>query len=132
MPRKMLPTGPRWLLRRADQAVVAGLVLFALLAMAGWWIVQGGWQGRLIELDRLPPQTARFEVDINSAEWPELSQLPGIGEALARRIVQSREQEGPFVDQQELRRVRGIGPRTLERIKPFLRPLPETSNMAGQ
>ena len=100
--------------------------------MAGWWIVQGGWQGRLIELNRLPPQTARFEVDINTAGWPELSQLPGIGEALARRIVQSREQEGPFVDQEELRRVRGIGPRTLERIKPFLRPLPETSNVAGQ
>jgi hypothetical protein len=43
------------LLRRADQAVVAGLVLVAHLSMGGWWIVQGGWQGKLIELDRLPP-----------------------------------------------------------------------------
>jgi competence protein ComEA len=64
-------------------------------------------------------------------DWPELSQLPGIGEALARRIVESRQRDGEFVDHQELRRVRGIGPRTLERITPYLRPLPEMANMAG-
>ncbi len=76
-------------------------------------------------------RTAQFQVDVNSAGWPELSQLPGIGEALARRIVESREQQGPFADHQELRRVRGIGPRTLERISPFLRPMPQTANVAG-
>ena len=110
---------PRWLLRRADQAAVGGLVLRWL----SWrWPAGGsckGAGGRLIELDRMPQRTAEFKVDVNAAEWPELSQLPGIGEELARRIVQSREQDGPFADQQELRRVRGIGPRTLERIHPF-------------
>jgi len=111
---------------------VGGLVALALAAMAGWWVVQGGWRGRLIELDRLPQRTAQFQVDVNEAGWPELSQLPGIGEALARRIVESRERDGPFADHQELRRVRGIGPRTLERIAPFLRPLPETANVAGR
>jgi competence protein ComEA len=131
MVKQSSPIGPRWLLRRTDQAAVAGLVALALLAMAGWWLSQGGWNGQLVEFERLPQQTARFEVDINSAAWPELSQLPGIGEALARRIVESREREGPFADHQELRRVRGIGPRTLERLQPFLRPLPETGNVAG-
>jgi hypothetical protein len=63
------PSGPRWLLRRADQAAVGGLVALALLAMAGWWVMQGGWRGRIIELDRLPGRTARFQVDVNSAEW---------------------------------------------------------------
>lgn len=118
-------------MRRADQAVVAGLVAVALVAMGLWWAGQGGLRGRLVEFERLPARTAQFQVDINSAAWPELSQLPGIGEALARRIVESREQEGPFADHQELRRVRGIGPRTLERITPFLRPMPETANVAG-
>jgi competence protein ComEA len=126
------PSGPRWLLRRADQAAVGGLVALALLAMAGWWVMQGGWRGRIIELDRLPERTARFQVDVNSAEWPELAQLPGIGEALARRIVESRAQDWPFADHQELRRVRGIGPRTLERITPYLLPLPDTANVAGR
>jgi competence protein ComEA len=132
MQRKSRPDAPRWLLRRADQAAVGGLVALALVAMAGWWFVQGGWRGRLIELEHLPQQTAQFQVDVNAADWPELSQLPGIGEALARRIVESRQQEGPYADHQELRRVRGIGPRTLERIAPFLRPLPETANVAGR
>lgn len=80
---------PLWL-RRADQAAVAGLVLAALLAMVGYWFAQGGPQGRLIEIDRVEPLHARFAVDINQADWPELTQVPGIGETLARRIVAMR------------------------------------------
>ncbi len=116
------PSGPRWLLRRADQAAVGGLVALALVAMGLWWLAQGGFHGRLVEFERLPAHTAQFQVDVNSAIWPELSQLPGIGEALARRIVESREQQGPFADHQELRRVRGIGPRTLRADRPLPAP----------
>ena len=115
---------PRWLLRRADQAAVAVLVAAALVAMVGWWIAQGGWRGRLIETDRAEQLTARFDVDINAADWPELTQLPGIGETLARRIVESRKTSGPFANHDDLRRVRGIGPKTLDQIRPYLRPLP--------
>ena len=115
---------PRWLLRRADQAAVAALVVTALVTMAGWWASHGGWQGKLIEIDRADPLTARFEVDINAADWPELMQLPGIGPKLARRIVESRKTAGPFADHDDLRRVRGIGPATLERLRPYLRPMP--------
>ena len=60
-----------------------------------------------------------FRVDLNEADWPELSTLPGIGEALARRIVESRAAEGDFVDVDELTRVRGIGPKTLEQLRPY-------------
>ena len=122
----------RWLLRRADQAAVAALVAAALLAMAGWWTAHGGWRGRLIEIDRADPFTARFEVDINAADWPELMQLPGIGETLAQRIVESRQAAGPFVDHEDLRRVRGIGPKTLEHIRPYLRAMPDAGNVARQ
>ena len=122
---------PRWLLRRADQAAVGLLVLACLGAMAGWWISQGGLAGRLVEVDRAERKTARFEVDINQADWPELTQLPAIGETLARRIVQSRQQGGPFRDLDDLRRVRGIGPKTLETMRPYLRPMPSQSAVAG-
>lgn len=132
MTRTTRSDSPRWLLRRADQAAVGGLVGLALVTMAGWWVAHGGGRGGLVEFERLPRRTAQFTVDVNSAQWPELSQLPGVGESLARRIVESREREGPFADHQELRRVRGIGPRTLERIAPYLRPLPETANVAGR
>ena len=100
--------------------------------MAVYWLAQGGASGRLIEIDRAPRETARFTIDVNEAGWPEISQLPGIGETLARRIVDSRTTEGPFADLDELRRVRGIGPKTLDRIKPYLRPLPGAGNVAGQ
>src|SRR5687768_11660631 len=74
---------PRPLLRRADQAAVATLVAFALVGMGVYWFVQGGHRGELIEIDRAEPLTARFLVNINSAEWPELAELPDIGETLA-------------------------------------------------
>ena len=68
---------------------------------------------------------------MNEADWPELSQLPGVGETLAQRIVESRETAGAFVDNEDLQRVRGIGPRTFERIKPYLRPMPGSGSVAG-
>ena len=119
------------LLRRLDQVAVAGLVLAGLVGIAAYWLVQGGASQRLIEIDRAPRQAAQFQVDINEADWPEFAQLPGIGETLAHRIVDARAAEGRFADLDELRRVRGIGPKTLERIKPFLRPLTGAGNVAG-
>jgi competence protein ComEA len=115
---------PHWLLRRGDQVAVAGLVLVGLATLAAWYTVQGGWQGRLIEREQAAPQSVQLQVDLNAAQWPELTQLPGIGETLARRIVETRQQEGPFSAPEDLRRVRGIGRKTLERIRPYLAPLP--------
>jgi competence protein ComEA len=124
------PPGPNWLLRRADQAAVAVLVLAALGATIGWWLSHGGWQGRLVEVERAEPRTASFQVDINQADWPELVQLPGIGPVLAGRIIESRRTEGPFVDHHDLLRVRGIGPKTLEQVRPYLRPMPAADSLA--
>jgi competence protein ComEA len=123
---------PRPLLRHADQAVVASLVVLSLVGMAAYFVAQGGFRGRLIEIDRAGPLEARFRVDINQVQWPELSQLPEVGETLARRIVDSRSVNGPFKDNDDLRRVRGIGPRTLERIKPYLLPRPSRQEVAGE
>ena len=121
-----------WLLRRVDQAAVAGLALAALAALAVYWHVQGGAAGRLIEIDREPRRKVEFLVDLNRADWPELAQLPEIGENLAKRIVASRREHGPFLDHDDLRRVRGIGPKTLERVRPYLRPMPPGENVAGR
>ncbi|MHB9048201.1 MAG: ComEA family DNA-binding protein [Pirellulales bacterium] len=108
------------------------LVLAALVGMASYWLAHGGGRGGLVEVERAELQTAKFHVDINKAEWPEFAQLPGIGETLARRIVASRAAEGPFLDHEGLQRVRGIGPRTLERVKPYLRPIPDGDAVAGR
>jgi competence protein ComEA len=124
--------GWRPLLRRADQAAVAGLVLLALVGMGAYWFVQGGHRGELIEIDRAEPLTARYLVDINKAEWPEFAELPELGETLARRIVESRTEAGAFGDHDDLLRVNGIGPRTLERLKPYLLPMPGQAEVAGE
>ena len=56
-------------------------------------------------------------VNVNSASLEELQRLPGIGPVLARRIVETRSTHGPFRKVEDLLRVSGIGPATLERLR---------------
>lgn len=60
-------------------------------------------------------------VNINEATMPELIALPGIGPAMAGRILAYRKEHGRFRSVDELDRVRGIGPATLQRLRPFIR-----------
>ena len=57
-------------------------------------------------------------VNINAADADTLMELPGVGEATARAIIESREQLGPFTSLGDLLRVNGIGEKKLERIRP--------------
>lgn len=110
------------ILRRADQSLLAGLVFLGGLAAAFWWVTSGGPRGGLVRWEELEPREARFLVDVNTAEWPELCQLPEIGETLARRMIEHREQQGPFRRPEDLMRVHGIGPKTVDLLRPFLDP----------
>ncbi len=110
-------------LTRSDQAAIAVFASLALIFMVSSWLASGGLGGGLVEIDAADLLEATFQTDINSADWTELMQLPEIGEALAKRIVESRATEGRFTSHDDLDRVRGIGPKTLERIRPFLRPM---------
>lgn len=58
---------------------------------------------------------------LNSASAAELEALPGIGPALAKRIVEWRSEHGRFRTVDELEAVPGIGPSLLQRIAPLLR-----------
>lgn len=58
-------------------------------------------------------------IDVNFAGADELALLPGIGPAIAARIVGDRSERGPFASVDDLRRVKGIGASTLERVRPF-------------
>jgi competence protein ComEA len=61
-------------------------------------------------------------IDVDRASEAELLRLPGIGPALAGRIVAERASGGLFGGPDGLLRVRGIGPKTLEKIRPYLTP----------
>lgn len=56
-------------------------------------------------------------VNINTATAGQLDELPGIGPALAGRIIAYREKNGPFADTSEIVEVSGIGPVLYEKIK---------------
>ncbi len=60
-------------------------------------------------------------VDMDRADARELARLPGVGPAMAQRIVADRQTKGAFGDTAALGRVAGIGPATLTRLAPHLR-----------
>ncbi|MBM4006528.1 MAG: helix-hairpin-helix domain-containing protein [Planctomycetes bacterium] len=62
-----------------------------------------------------------WSVELNQAQLRELQVLPGVGPALAERIVRDREVHGAFKGPEDLDRVPGIGPALLERIRPHVR-----------
>jgi len=59
-------------------------------------------------------------ININTATQSELEQLPRIGPATAKNILEYREKNGSFKSIDELLSVKRIGPKTLEQIKPYL------------
>ena len=111
---------PFTLLREADQRTVAVLTALCLILVVINLALQGYQRGQLIEIDDAPPIKFDFVLDVNRADWPEFTLLPGIGETLAKRIIQYRQQHGPFTSIDHIERVKGIGPKTMRRIREFL------------
>ncbi len=68
--------------------------------------------------ENVPP--AGKLIDINSATAKELERLPRIGPQIAGRIVAYREENGAFKRIDDITKVKGIGPKTLERLRPHL------------
>ncbi len=64
--------------------------------------------------EQVEPQQAR--VDLNTATAADLEALPGIGSAYAQRIIERRQQKGPFTDIAQIKEVRGIGDALYTRI----------------
>ena len=70
-----------------------------------------------------PPEMA-FYLDVpinpNRADALELQLLPGIGPVLADRILAHRQEHGAFHAPDDLDAVKGIGPKTIEKLRPYL------------
>lgn len=59
-------------------------------------------------------------IDINAADARVLDRLPGIGPAMAKRIVEYRDRSGPFGRAEDLLKVKGIGPKKFEQLRQFI------------
>jgi competence protein ComEA len=89
------------------------------------WTIQPRLSG-----SRSPPRPTRpdtdptdrkpVRLDLNRASREELERLPGIGPVMAGRILTLREEMGRFRGLEDLQSVQGIGPATIERIKPLV------------
>jgi DNA uptake protein ComE-like DNA-binding protein len=110
----------------ARRAVRRNAVLFiALLGPVIAWSGWSTWNAPAVHRTANPP--AQTTIDPNTAQWWELTVIPGIGPALARRIIEYRESPAAgapdgraFHRPEDLQQVHGIGPRTVEKMTPYL------------
>jgi len=70
---------------------------------------------------RAASKPSAHSISLNSASASELDRLPGVGPATAAKILEYRREHGGFSSVDELLAVRGIGPKKLADIKPFVR-----------
>ncbi len=107
-----LPRKPWWKRLKPLPAIATATALFGLGSAAVWF---------LRDARSLLPDTSLAEgslrVNINTATLTELESIPGIGESLAKLIVARR----PYTSVDDLEQVSGIGPNSLESLRPFVK-----------
>jgi competence protein ComEA len=108
------------LVARAEQVV---LVVLALAVVAGVaWRAADYWRIGAEPIGAIPPpEGPTFRVNVNQADWVTLSLIPGVGEKLAKAIVDERQKRGgKFESLDDLLAVKSIGPTMLEKLRPYL------------
>ena len=85
-----------------------------------------------LHLDDLEPRKRLLlgiPISVNKISTDDLRLIPGISTTLARRIVKYRRQHGPFKRWSQLTDVYGLGPRTLEKLRPYLELNPKSEKI---
>src|SRR4051794_30017562 len=107
---------PAW--SRVVQIAAAFLLGVALTLFLVHVYLAQRWSTRPVELK--PPEPSARRIDLNRADRTQLLQVPNIGPALAERIVKHREENGDFRSVDDLTQVKGVGPATLARLRPWV------------
>ena len=88
-----------------------------MLLRKTWFLGLGLTGALLLAGGRRPPERP---VNLNTATRTELMQLPRVGPRTAQRIVNFRQEHGPFQRVEDLLQVRGIGEKTFLKLRPHL------------
>jgi DNA uptake protein ComE-like DNA-binding protein len=109
-----------WLAAERGAFVVIALLVVAMLAI--FWTRLGSWRVDPLAPATRPDDAYLDRVDPNAANWQTLACLPGIGEQRAKAIVayRSARRSPAFTQPDDLMNIRGIGPKTLDSLRPFL------------
>ena len=91
------------------------LVVVALGAAAGSALAADGEEAKPAD------GNASRQIDINKATAVELTAIPGVGNAIATRIVEFREKQGPFSRVEDLLKIKGIGEKSFQKIRPHVK-----------
>jgi competence protein ComEA len=96
------------------------LASLALVAMALAVVV-----GPALAIEQDDAETAKNapsrQIDINKATAVELTEIPGVGTVIAERIVDFRDKQGPFRRVEDLLKIRGIGEKSFQKIRPHVK-----------
>ena len=92
------------------------------LIVVGLWVMTAvaWWSAASPQVPTPIPASPDLRIDLNTAESMRLELLPGIGPALAGRIIADRTARGPFRSLGDLQRVRGIGAITAARLQRYV------------
>ena len=98
---------------KKTRLVLLGLLLCAAVAAAAPVLAAAQAEEKPAAKSAAPARP----VDLNQASAEELTTIPGVGAALAQRIIEFREKEGPFRRVEDLMKVKGIGEKSFQKMR---------------
>jgi comEA protein len=102
--------------KRERIVLIAMLFVLVVVALIGY-----GMRARLKREDTMIVECISAQISINRATRNELESLPGIGPALAQRIIDYRNEHGSFPTLEGLKCVKGIGDQKYRSILPYIK-----------
>ncbi len=98
-------------------------------AFTAGFFLSGTMQSPAVQITRRPPpptyevidcDVISYPININTADASLLTALPGIGDAIAEKIIAYRTENGPFQEINALIHVNGIGEKKLNALLPYI------------
>ena len=110
-------------MKKTELCIYLAIPLFCLILLTGLFIYRA-FLFEPVELGTIAPieqGQGNGKVNINTADADTLTMIPGIGPAIAERIIQYREKYGPFHKTEDIKKVSGIGDKTYEEIRKYIK-----------